>query len=302
MSFRVTILGSGAATPMSNRYPSAQAVQIDERVFLVDCAEGAQMQLRRFKIKIQRLKAIFISHLHGDHVFGLPGLLSSLSMLGHAEPLEIFGPPDMKEWYNGQLKYFTPPEFPVKFHTITSRKPEEIYEDKRFTVTCFPLKHRVPAWGYLFREKPKLLNIRRDMIDFYGVPVSSIPAIKAGADFITDEGVTVPNVRLTLPPVKTRAYAYCSDTVYLRQLSQILKDVDLLYHEATYGNDAKERAVQTYHSTAEQAAKVARDANAGKLVIGHFSSRYKDVAPILKQAKAVFQNTEAAEDGKTYEV
>jgi len=302
MSFSVTILGSGAATPTSNRYPSAQALQIDERVFLIDCAEGTQMQLRRYKVKIQQVRAIFISHLHGDHVYGLPGLLASLSMLDRTEPLDMFVPPSLEEWLTAHMKYFMPLGFPLQFHTLTAKEPEIIYDDKRFTVTCFPLKHRIPTWGYLFREKPKLLNIRKDMIEFYRIPLREIPAIKAGADFITDDGETVPNKRLTLPPKMTRSYAYCLDTMYMEDLPQIINGVDLLYHEATYGNDEKARAKETFHSTAEDAAKIALAANAGKLVIGHFSARYKNITPLLNEARNIFPNTEAAEDGGKFQV
>ena len=302
MSFVITILGSGAAIPTSNRYPTAQAFQIDERVFLIDCAEGTQMQLRRYRIKIQQIKTVFISHLHGDHIFGLPGLISSLSMMERTEPLEIFGPPYLENWFTGQLKYFTPLDFPLYFHTLTNKTAEEIYEDKGITVSCFPLKHRVPTYGYLFREKQKLLNIRKDMIDFYRIPLCDIPAIKAGADFCTEEDKLIPNARLTHPPVKQRAYAYCSDTVYLENLPQTLKDVDLLYHEATYGSELKDRAKETFHSTAEDAARIALAANAGKLVIGHFSSRYRDVSPLVNEAKGIFPNTEAAEDGSKFQV
>ena len=297
MTFSVTILGSGAATPTAQRYPTAQAVQIDDRIFMIDCAEGAQMQMRRYHIKMQQIRAIFISHLHGDHVFGLPGLLSSLSMLDRTGPLDLYGPPLMEEWLSGQLKYFTPPGFPLHIHTLTGREPEVIFGDKRVTVTCFPLKHRIPAWGYLFREKEKLLNIRKDMIDFYHIPLREIPAIKAGADFRTDGGAIVPNAHITQPPKATRSYACCADTMYMEHLPQIIKNVDLLYHEATYGNDEQQRAKETFHSTAGEAARVALAAHAGKLVIGHFSSRYKDVAPLLAEARAVFPNTDAAEDG-----
>jgi ribonuclease Z len=302
MTFSITILGSGAATPTSQRYPTAQALQIDERIFMIDCAEGAQMQLRRYKIKIQQIRAIFISHLHGDHVFGLPGLLSSLSMLDRTEPLDLFGPPYMEDWLLGQLKYFTPLGFPLIFHTLTNKEAEVIFEDKRMTVTCFPLNHRIPTWGYLFREKAKLLNIRKDMIDFYQIPLRDIPTIKAGADFLTDEGAVIPNERITLPPQKPASYAYCADTMYMEHLPQIIKDVDLLFHEATYGNEGRSRAKETFHSTAEEAAGIALAANAGKLVIGHFSSRYKDVTPLLEEAKSVFPNTDAAEDGVRFEV
>ena len=302
MIFSVTILGSGAAVPTSQRYPTAQALQVDECFYLIDCAEGTQMQLRRYKINFQQIKAIFISHLHGDHVFGLPGLLSSLSMLDRTESLDIFGPPYLEDWFSEHLKYFTPPGFPLYFHTLIAQKPELIYEDKRMTVTCFPLKHRIPTWGFIFREKEKLLNIRKDMIDFYNIPLRDIPGIKTGADFQTEDGKLIPNAQLTHPPLKLRSYAYCSDTLYMDDLSQTLMDVDLLYHEATYGNDEKSTSKKTFHSTAEDAARVALTANAGKLLIGHFSSRYKDITPLLNEARNIFPNTEAAKDGDEFKV
>jgi ribonuclease Z len=302
MIFSVTFLGSGAAAPTSQRNPTAQALQVDECISLIDCAEGTQMQLRRYKIRFQQIKAIFISHLHGDHVFGLPGLLSSLSLLDHTEPIDIFGPPFMNDWLTGQLKYFTPLGFPLQIHTLAAKEPERIYENKRMTVTCFPLKHRVPTWGYLFREKEKLLNIRKDMIDFYHIPLRDIPGIKAGADYKTEGGKLISNTQLTHPPIKLRSYAYCSDTVYMDNLSQAVQGVDLLYHEATYGNDGKARSKETFHSTAEDAARVALAANAGKLVIGHFSARYKDITPLVNEARCIFPNTEAAKDGKKCEL
>ena len=302
MIFSITILGSGAAVPTSQRYPTAQALQIDGRCYLIDCAEGTQMQLRRYKIKLQQVRAVFISHLHGDHVFGLPGLLSSFSMLGRTEPLDVFGPPNMEEWISVHLKYFTPPEFPLHFHTLTSKEPQLIYEDKRITVTCLPLKHRIPTWGFLFCEKEKLLNIRKDMIDFYQIPLRDISGIKAGGDFYTGDGKLISNAQLTHPPVKPRTYAYCSDTVYFDDLSRLIKNVDLLYHEATYGNGEKSMSKETFHSTAEEAAHVALAANARKLVIGHFSSRYKNITTLLEEARSIFPNTVAAGDGDEFRV
>ena len=302
MSFVINILGSGAAAPKSDRYPTAQALQVNECIYLIDCAEGAQMQLRRYRLKFQQTKAIFISHLHGDHVFGLPGLLSSLSMLDRTEPLDIFGPPYLDEWFSGHLKYFTPLGFQLNFHILNAAEPKIIYEDKWITVSCFPLKHRITTYGYLFRETPKLLNIRKDMIEFYRIPLRDIPAIKAGADYITEDGKTVPNAHLTHPSVKPPSYAFCTDTVYMEKLSQIVKDVDLLYHEATYGKAENSRAKETFHSTAEDAAKTALAANAGKLIIGHFSARYKDVKPLLEEARIIFPNTEAVEDGSVFKV
>ena len=302
MIFSVTILGSGAAVPTSERYPSAQVLHINECFFLIDCAEGTQMQLRRYKIKLQQIKTVFISHLHGDHVFGLPGFLSSLSMLERTDPLDIYGPPYMENWLLGQLKYFTPLGFPLHFHTLTAKEPEMIYEDKQMTVTCFPLEHRIPTWGFLFREKKKLLNIRKDKIDFYNVPIRDIPSIKEGADFYTEDRKLISNAQLTHPPIKPRSYAYCSDTLYMEGLSQIVKNVDMLYHEATYGNDQKSRSKETFHSTAEDAACVALAANVGKLILGHFSARYKDITPLVNEARGIFQNTEAAEDGAVFQI
>ena len=302
MIFSLTILGSSAALPTSQRFPTAQVLQVDERFFLIDCAEGTQMQLRRFKVKFNQIKAIFISHLHGDHMFGLPGLLSSLSALERSEPMEIFGPPLLKEWLNDVLKYFKPINFPLIFHTLTSKEPELIYENKHIKVTCFPLVHRVPSWGFLFRETPKLLNIKKDMIDQYQIPLRSIPSIKEGKDFVTESEEIVPNDVLTQPPLKTRSYAYCSDTIYLDHLPDIVKNVDLLYHEATFDNSEKQRAIETFHSTSVDAARIALAANPGKLIIGHFSARYKDITPLLEEARSIFPSTESAEDGRVFEV
>ena len=302
MTFSVTILGSGAAAPTSLRYPTAHALQIDEQVYLGDCAEGTQMQLRRYHVKLHQIKAIFITHLHGDHIFGLPGLLSSLSMLDRKEPLDLFVPPFLENWFTEQSKYFTSLGFPLCFHTLTSQEPEIIYENKRITVTCFPLKHRIPTWGFLFKEKEKLLNIRKDMVDFYRIPIRDIREIKTGADWRTEDGKLIPNAHLTHSRLKPLSYAFCTDTVYMDELAQYVKDVDVLYHEATYGNDGKTRAIETFHSTAEDAARVALAANAGKLVIGHFSSRYKDITPLLNEARSIFPNTVAAEDGMRFNI
>ncbi len=302
MTFSLTILGSSAALPTSQRFPTAHVLQVDERFFVIDCGEGTQIQLRRFKVKMSQIKAIFISHLHGDHVFGLPGLLSSLSALDRTEPIEIYGPPLLDEWLTNQLKYFTPLNFPIHFRILASKEPELIYENKQITVSCFPLKHRIPTWGYLFREKEKLLNIRKDMIEFYQIPLRDILAIKSGADYQLPDGQIIANEKLTHPPMKPRSFAYCSDTMYMDHLSEVVRGVDLLYHEATFGNDAKDRAKETFHSTAEEAAKVAKAAEVEKLVIGHFSARYKNINPLLEEARQVFAHTEAAEDGRIFEV
>ncbi|MDR1864477.1 MAG: ribonuclease Z [Bacteroidales bacterium] len=302
MVFSVTILGSSAALPTSQRFSTSQLLQAGERSYLIDCAEGTQIQFRRFHLPFGNLKAIFISHLHGDHVFGLPGLLSSLNLLDRKEPLDIFGPAPLEEWINGHLKFFAPLSYPLHIHCATCTDMTAIYEDKRITVGCFPLQHRIPTWGYLFREKERPANIRKDMIRLYGIPLREIPAIKAGADYRMPDGKIIPNHLLAFPPVQPRSYAYCSDTVYLERLPAMLRNVHLLYHEATFANDQKLRSAETFHSTAEEAATIAKAANAGKLIIGHFSTRYDNLRPLLQEAQAIFKNTEAAEDGKTFEV
>jgi ribonuclease Z len=300
-TFSVTVLGSSAALPTPRRFSSAQWLQAGEWAYLIDCAEGTQIQWKRFHLKFAALKAVFISHLHGDHVFGLPGLLSSLSLLNRTKPLDIFGPAQMEEWLTEHLKHFSPLSFPIRIHHVTAAEPAVVYEDKQLTVNCFPLKHRIPTWGYLFREQMKPLRIRKEVIPLYQIPFRDIPAIKSGADYRISDGQIIPNACLTLPPVTPRSYAYCSDTVYLPHLQEILRGVDLLYHEATFASDDKERTAETFHSTAKEAAEIAKGAHAGKLLIGHFSSRYEEPFMLLQEAQTVFPCTEAAEDGKTYE-
>ncbi|MDR3095119.1 MAG: ribonuclease Z [Bacteroidales bacterium] len=300
MDFSVTILGSNAAKPTMRRFSSAQVLQTGENLHLIDCAEGTQIQMERFHLKFSLVKTIFISHLHGDHVFGLPGLLSTFSMLERTAALDLYAPPPLENWLNGLLKYFPPLSYPLHIHPLTHNEPTVIHENKQMTVTAFPLKHRVATFAYLFREKEKPLNIRKDMIDFYRIPLREIVAIKAGSDFTDNDGKTIPNERLVFPPIKPRSYAYCSDTAYLPAITNILHNTDLLYHEATFADDNSERAVATFHSTARQAAQIALDSQVEKLIIGHFSSRYDDISVILREAQAVFPNTEAAEDGKVF--
>jgi ribonuclease Z len=298
MSFRVTILGSSSALPTSDRNLTAHLLNVDERFFLIDCGEGSQLQLRRYKAKFSRLDHVFITHLHGDHTFGLPGLISSFNLLGREHDLHIYAHPDLKGILNQFLSYFfTKLDFSIVYHPLKLDGAEMIYEDKKITVQSFPLNHRIPTCGFVFREKTRLRNIRKDMIELYKIPIREIVDIKNGADFITKEGVVIPNLKLTYDAEPVKSYAFCSDTGYTEEIIPFIKDVDVLYHEATYDDNDKERAKEHFHSSASQAATIAKLANAGKLIIGHFSARYKNIDPLLEQARKVFPNTEAAEDG-----
>lgn len=290
--FKVHILGCGSALPTLKHFPSSQIVEIRGKLFMVDCAEGTQLQLRRTRIAFTKLQAVFISHLHGDHCFGLIGMISTFGLLGRTAPLHIYAPKALEPMLNNQINLFCYDlSYEVVFHRVDTTKNQVIYEDKSLTVESIPLQHRMPCCGFLFREKQSLPHIRRDMIDFYGIPVSQINNIKAGASWTTDDGETIENKRLVYPADEPRSYAYCSDTSYLPELSNILNGVNVLYHEATYADDMIDNAVKYNHSTARQAGKIARESGVGKLLLGHYSSRYNDENVLLKEAKQEFQNT-----------
>ena len=266
--------------------------------FMIDCGEGTQIQLRCSRIGFTKIQAIFISHLHGDHCFGLMGLISTFGMLGRTGALHVYAPAELGPLLDAQMKLFcTGLEYKVVFHTVDTTRNQVIYEDRSMTVSTIPLDHRIACCGYLFREKPTLPHIRRDMIDCYDIPLSQINNIKNGADWLTEDGETIPNSRLTTPASPPRAYAYCSDTRYMPSLAEQIKGVDLLYHEATYDNGSLSRARLYYHSTAAQAAQVARDAAVGKLVLGHFSARYDNEHGLLQEAQAIFPNSLLANEG-----
>lgn len=256
---------------------------------MVDCGEGAQLQMRRSSVSFNKLGHIFISHLHGDHCFGLIGMLSTFGLLGRTATMHIYGEPGLGAVIDFQMSAFCRDlGYEVEFHPIDTTRQQVVYEDRSLTVETIPLNHRMPCCGFLFREKPLLPHIRRDMIDMYGIPVSQILNIKNGSDYILDDGTVVPNDRLVTPADAVRSYAFVSDTRYMPQLSEVLHGVSTLYHEATYDEENIEKAEKYCHSTARQAALVARDAGVGKLLLGHYSSRYEDEGVLLRQAQEVF--------------
>lgn len=290
--FNVHILGCGSALPNLRHNTSSQVVNIRGKMFMIDCGEGTQVQLRRSRIHFKSLNHIFISHLHGDHCFGLIGLISTLAMLERTSKLHIYAHPNLEQVLRPQLDFFCKDNpYEIVFHPINPDVREVIYDDRSLSVETIPLKHRIPTCGFLFREKKTANHIRRDMIDFYKVPVYQIRSIKNGEDFVTEDGTVIPNARLTTPSASPRSYAYCSDTAYLPEIVEQIKGVDLLFHEATFGSEDEARARQTLHSTAAQAAQIARDAEVKQLVIGHFSARYDNEKPLLREAQAIFPNT-----------
>lgn len=301
--FRVHILGCGSALPTMRHFASSQVVEIRGKQFMIDCGEGTQIQLRRSRIRFTKIGHVFISHLHGDHCFGLIGMISTFGMLGRTAPLHIFAPAALEPMLKAQMDMFCfGLEYRVEFHPVDTTQQAVIYEDRSLTVETIPLEHRVPCCGFLFREKQSLPHIRRDMIDFYQIPVCQINHIKAGADWTDAEGNIVPNHRLVSPADRPRSYAYCSDTRYMPNLHKQLKDVDLLYHEATYSEDSINRAEQYFHSTAAQAAQVARDAHVGRLLIGHYSARYEREEVLLEEARKVFPPTSLTDENQVFDV
>ena len=295
--FELHVLGCGSALPTTRHFPTSQIVNVRDKLFMIDCGEGAQLQFRKSRLKFSRLNHIFISHLHGDHCFGLLGLISTLNLLGRTAELHIHSPKGLEDLMIPMLDFFNRQmTYKVLFHEFGTKEAAVVYEDRSLTVTTIPLRHRMPCCGFLFAEKPGPNHILRDMIDFYQVPVYELNRIKNGADYVTPEGEVIPNARLTRPSAAPRRYAYCSDTIYLPSVTEQIKGVDLLFHEATFAEDAAPRAKETFHTTASQAARIARDAEVKKLLIGHFSARYDDEQVLLDEARAGFPNTQLAKE------
>lgn len=296
--FNVNILGCGSALPTTRHIATSHIVDLRDKLYMIDCGESTQVQMRRMKIKFSRLNHIFISHLHGDHCFGLPGLISTLGMLGRNGELVVHGPSELGEYIQSILHLFCKGmSYEVRFNPIDTTKHSLIMEDRSLRIYSIPLQHRLPCCGFLFEEKPKEPHIIRDMIDFYQVPLRMIKDIKDGADFITSDGEVVANARLVRPADPVRKYAYCSDTAYLPSIIPLIEGVDLLYHEATFAESEIARAKETFHSTAQQAATIAKEAHVKKLIIGHYSARYENVTHLLNEAKQVFPNTVLANEG-----
>ncbi|MBO7100376.1 MAG: ribonuclease Z [Bacteroidaceae bacterium] len=296
--FEVNILGCGSAKPTLRHLPTSQIVNIRGKYYMIDCGEGAQIQMQKMGLPMARVGHIFISHNHGDHVFGLPGLISTMALLGRTAELHIHGPQQLQEFLDNIIRiYCEGITFQIIFHPIDTRVHNIIYKDRSVTVWSIPLQHRIPCSGFLFQETPPLPHIRREMIDAFNIPFSQINNIKAGADWTTEDGTFIPNERLVTPAAKARSYAYCSDTAFLPKLAEQLQGVTLLYHEATYPEELLKRAQETLHSTASQAATIAKEAHAEKLCIGHFSARIKDEDALLAEATAIFPQTSLAFEG-----
>jgi ribonuclease Z len=300
---KLTILGSSSALPTSERFPTAHVLNAHERLYLIDCGEGTQMQLRKSRLRFGKINHIFISHLHGDHVFGLYGLLSTFSLMGRKSQLNLYAPQNYQSILSSHLADFDIHlNFEINFSALSGNDPVKILDDKYLTVTSFPLEHRVPSFGFLFREKPYDRNIIKECIEKYEIPAARIPAIKKGEDFITSEGDVIKNEEITRAGPDPLSYAYCSDTKYFRRLASFVNGVDLLYHEATFDKDLEDLAVITGHSTTLDAARTATEAKAKTLIIGHFSARYKDINVLVEEARTQFANTFPAIDGQTYEI
>ncbi|MDE6528626.1 MAG: ribonuclease Z, partial [Muribaculaceae bacterium] len=297
--FKLHILGCGSATPSMRHLPACQVIDYRGNLMMIDCGEGAQLSMRRMGLKFSRLNHVFLSHLHGDHCLGLPGLLSTLALHQKGGTVTVHTSADGAEILSRIMDFFCRERtYSLEFNILDPSKRQVALETNALTVEAFPLRHRVPCRGFLFREKEKPRHLRGDMAKFYQIPVSQLKAIKDGADYVTPEGTIVANDRLTTPADHAASYAYCSDTVYMPSLAETVKKVDLLYHEATYADDATAKAHERFHSTASEAARTALAAEAGQLLLGHFSKAYNDESQHLAQARAIFPATEAAREGR----
>ena len=296
---KLHILGCYAATPSLMGNPTAQILEVRDHLFLIDCGEGTQVQLRKHKIKFSRINHIFISHLHGDHFFGLPGLIATFQLLGREKELHIYGPSGLKEVVLMLLKVGNSwTSYTIIFHELTAKEPKEIFEDNKVIVSTIPLSHRIYTNGFLFREKSKERVLNTEAVAAYKIDKAYFKNIKKGKDVLLENGEEISNVLLTLDPPKPKSYAYCSDTAYDPGISEWIKGVDALYHEATFLTSEAHLAAKTKHSTAEEAAKIAKAAHVKLLILGHFSIRYKKKEEFIKEAVPHFANVQLAEDGK----
>ncbi len=302
-SLKLTILGCYSATPRTFTNPTSQVLEIKGHLFLIDCGEGTQVQLRRYKVKFSRINHIFISHLHGDHFFGLPGLISTFRLLGRDKPLHVYGPKGIKEAVTLFLKLGDSwTNYPLLFHELDSKDSKIIFEDEKVTVTTIPLKHRIYTNGFLFQEKPAPRKLKIEAVEKWGIDRSQYTAIKGGENGNLEDGTIIPNTDLTEDPPKTKSYAFCSDTKYNEDILPIIQNVDTLYHESTFLESEAHLCEKTKHSTAKQAAQIAQLGNVGKLILGHFSTRYPSIELFKDEASTIFPGCELADDGKCFEL
>ena len=297
--FGVTILGNNSALPAYDRHPTAQVVTLNDQLFLIDCGEGTQMQMARYKIRRSKINHIFISHLHGDHYFGLIGLLTSMGLLGRDNPLHLYAPAPLEKIIALQLEAAsTNLPFTLHFHPVT--EPGQILDTPKFSVEAFSTQHRIPCFGYIIREKRNPRRINKEKVVEYNIPAAFYDQLKQGADYVTKDGEVIANESVTLPNLAPRSYAYCADTIYDEQIAEKVSGVNLLYHETTYLADQAERAASRFHTTTAQAAAIAQKAGAQKLLIGHFSSKYETLDAFLAETKAAFAQTQLATEGTTF--
>ena len=303
MKFEVTILGSSSATPIFNRNPTSQALNINERFYLIDCGEGTQQQMLRFDVKASRIDHIFISHLHGDHYLGIVGLISSMHLNGRIKPLHIYCPPQLKEIIDLQLNYSeTTLQYPIEYKFTDAEKIEVLLDNQDITITTIPLNHRIACTGFLFKEKKRLRKLIKEKLENLAIPIEYYSALKKGADYTMPNGDVLKNDTLTTDSSDPKSYAYCSDTLYDERYFEQISNVTLLYHESTFLNNMLDRALETHHTTALQAGEVALKTNAKRLIIGHFSARYKTLNDLIDEARSVFPETELAIEGKTFSI
>ncbi|MDD2491194.1 MAG: ribonuclease Z [Bacteroidales bacterium] len=303
MNFTLTTLGTASALPTVNRYPSAHVLNVHERLFLIDCGEGCQMQLRRYGFSFLKINEIFITHVHGDHIFGLYGLLSTMSLLGRSADLYIYAPDTFSSILESLILHFGAQfKYQVIHKVVSGNLPQKIFDTKSVEVISFPLNHRTSCYGYYFKEKQPLRNVHKFLIEKYNLSLREIAILKGGTDVLRENGEVLLYDELTYTPYIPRSFAYCSDTAPFPQLEEWVRGVDLLYHEATFLVDNKKTAQLTYHSTAKNAATVAKNSGAKRLIIGHFSSRYKDLSLYEKEAKEIFSESYIAKEGIVIEI
>lgn len=303
MNPEIYILGSSSATPTRERHPSSQILKMDSAKIMIDCGEGTQSQLLKYGIRQTGIDYICISHLHGDHYFGLIGLISTMNLMGRQQNLSIIGPPELKIILDQQILYGQmTPKFEIIFYPTSTNGFNHVLETDKFEIFSFPLKHRIHCTGFLIKEKESPRTLLIDKAKEANIPVEFYKRIKAGEDFVQNDGTVIPNRELTTDPEAIKSYAYCSDTIYDPEIVPYISNCSMLYHESTYLKNLEDRATLYFHSTAEQAAKIAVMANAGKLIIGHFSSRYENLQPLLDEAREIFPNTELAIEGEKFSI